>query len=162
MNKKRIAQYCCAALVAAGVGLNIQNAIADYGIGENTLSLVAVGGSNSGSNSNSNTNTTPGGPKKSEKAISIDRRSCTKAVGFKEGISIDIDLKAALSKLLGKEVKSSSSMYAEVTTYMITETKQQYKKNCVSDPEGNCICSLGSTGWQDIPDNFKEKTTRCN
>lgn len=54
MNKKRIAQYCCAALVAAGVGLNIQNAIADYGIGENSLSLVAVGGTNSGSNSNSN------------------------------------------------------------------------------------------------------------
>ena len=56
MNKKRIAQYCCAALVAAGVGLNIQNAIADYGIAENSLSLVAVGGTNSGSNSNSNSN----------------------------------------------------------------------------------------------------------
>ena len=58
MNKKRIAQYCCAALVAAGIGLNIQNAIADYGIGENSLSLVAVGGSGSGSNSNSNSNET--------------------------------------------------------------------------------------------------------
>ena len=54
MNKKRIAQYCCAALVAAGIGLNIQNAIADYGIGENSFALVAVGGSNSGSSSNSN------------------------------------------------------------------------------------------------------------
>ena len=55
MSKKRIAQFCCAVLVAAGVGLNIQNAIADYGIAENSLSLVAVGpGSNSGSNSNSN------------------------------------------------------------------------------------------------------------
>ena len=51
MNKKRIAQYCCAALVAAGIGLNIQNAIADYGIGENSFALVAVGGSNSGSSS---------------------------------------------------------------------------------------------------------------
>lgn len=59
MNKKRIAQYCCAALVAAGIGLNIQNAIADYGIAENSFSLVAVGGSNSGSNSNSNSNTGP-------------------------------------------------------------------------------------------------------
>lgn len=56
MNKSRIAQYCCAALVAAGVGLNIQNAIADYGIGENSFSLVAGPGSNSGSNSNSNWN----------------------------------------------------------------------------------------------------------
>ena len=56
MNRKRIAQYCCAALVAAGIGLNIQNAIADYGIGENSLSLVAGPGSNSGSNSNSNYN----------------------------------------------------------------------------------------------------------
>lgn len=56
MNKNRIAQYCCAALVAAGIGLNIQNAIADYGIGENSLSLVADPGSNSGSNSNSNWN----------------------------------------------------------------------------------------------------------
>lgn len=56
MNKKRTAQYCCAALVAAGIGLNIQNAIADYGIGENSLSLVADPGSGSNSNSNSNSN----------------------------------------------------------------------------------------------------------
>lgn len=60
MKKKRIAQYCCAALVAAGIGLNIQNAIADYGIGKNSFSLLAGDESNSGSNtnslSNSNTN----------------------------------------------------------------------------------------------------------
>jgi hypothetical protein len=56
MNRKRIALYCCAALVASGIGLNIQNAIADYGIGQNSLSLVAGPGSNSGSNSNSNSN----------------------------------------------------------------------------------------------------------
>ena len=60
MNRKRIAQCCCAALVAAGIGLNIQNAIADYGIGQNSLSLVAGPGSNSNSNTNgirvSNTN----------------------------------------------------------------------------------------------------------
>ncbi len=56
MNKKRIVQFCCAALVASGIGLNIQNAIADYGIAENSLSLVAGPGSNSGSNSNSNSN----------------------------------------------------------------------------------------------------------
>lgn len=54
MQKKKIAQYCCAALVAAGIGLNIQNAIADYGMKENSFSLVAVGGTNTGSNSNSN------------------------------------------------------------------------------------------------------------
>lgn len=52
MNKKRIAQYCCAALVASGIGLNIQNAIENYGIGENSLSLVATGGTGmSGSSS---------------------------------------------------------------------------------------------------------------
>lgn len=41
MKIKRIAQYCCAALVALGIGLNIQNAFADYGINENSYSLVA-------------------------------------------------------------------------------------------------------------------------
>lgn len=56
MNKKRIAQYCCAALVASGIGLNIQNALSDYGISENSLSLIAVPGSGSGSSSNSNSN----------------------------------------------------------------------------------------------------------
>lgn len=56
MKTNKIALFSCAALVAAGIGLNIQNAIADYGIGENSFSLVAVGGSNSGSNSNSNSN----------------------------------------------------------------------------------------------------------
>ncbi len=54
MKSKKIALFSCAALVAAGIGLNIQNALADYGIGENSLSLVAGPGSNSGSNSNSN------------------------------------------------------------------------------------------------------------
>lgn len=47
MNRKRIAFFCCAALVASGIGLNIQNAIENYGIGENSLSLVATGGSGS-------------------------------------------------------------------------------------------------------------------
>lgn len=42
-----MAQYCCAALVAAGIGLNIQNATVNYGISENRLALMAVGGSNS-------------------------------------------------------------------------------------------------------------------
>ena len=41
MKKKKIAQLCCAALVAAGVGLNIQNALTDYGMCRNSLSLVA-------------------------------------------------------------------------------------------------------------------------
>lgn len=54
MKSKKIALFSCAALVAAGIGLNIQNALADYGIGENSLSLVAGTGSNSGSNYNSN------------------------------------------------------------------------------------------------------------
>lgn len=43
MKKKRIAQLCCAALVVAGVGLNIQNALTDYGMNKNSLSLVAGG-----------------------------------------------------------------------------------------------------------------------
>ena len=55
MKTKKIALFSCAALVAAGLGLNIQNALADYGINDESLSLVAVGpGSNSNSNSNSN------------------------------------------------------------------------------------------------------------
>lgn len=52
MNKKRIALFCSAALVAAGIGLNIQNALADYGIGENSFSLIADPSSCSGSNTN--------------------------------------------------------------------------------------------------------------
>ena len=45
MKKNKIAQYCCIALVAVGFGLNIQNAIENYGIGENstrTLWLLVV------------------------------------------------------------------------------------------------------------------------
>lgn len=49
MKKKRIAQYCCAALVLVGMGLNIQNALTGYGLGENTLSLVASSGSENAS-----------------------------------------------------------------------------------------------------------------
>lgn len=61
MKTRKIALLSCAALVATGIGLNIQNALADYGIGENSFSLVAVGsGSNSNSNWNSNTDTNPG------------------------------------------------------------------------------------------------------
>ena len=51
MKTKRIVQYCCAALIVAGIGLNIQNSIENYGIGENSLSLIATGGTGmSGSN----------------------------------------------------------------------------------------------------------------
>lgn len=41
MRTKIIAQYICVAFVAIGVGLNIKNAINDYGIGNNVHSLVA-------------------------------------------------------------------------------------------------------------------------
>ena len=43
MKKKLVAQYCCVALVAAGIGLNVQNAIADYGMNGDVISLVASG-----------------------------------------------------------------------------------------------------------------------
>ncbi len=52
MRTKRIAQLCCAVLVAAGIGLNIQNALTNYGMNSNMLSLVATGGSGSNSSSN--------------------------------------------------------------------------------------------------------------
>lgn len=76
MQKKRIAQYCCAALVAAGIGLNIQNALEDYGIGENSLSLIADPGSGSNSNSNSNSNNT-GTPTSNWRAETVWYRSTT-------------------------------------------------------------------------------------
>ena len=44
MKTNRFFKYCCIALVAVGFGLNIQNAIENYGIGENSLSLVATNG----------------------------------------------------------------------------------------------------------------------
>ena len=40
----------CAAFVAAGVGMNVQNAIAGYGMNQDVVSLVASGSSNSNSN----------------------------------------------------------------------------------------------------------------
>lgn len=43
MKKKLVAQCCCVALVAAGIGLNVQNAIADYGMNGDVISLVASG-----------------------------------------------------------------------------------------------------------------------
>ena len=53
MKKNKIAQYCCIALVAVGFGLNIQNAIENYGLGEDSHSLVADGDSSTGSDSSS-------------------------------------------------------------------------------------------------------------
>ena len=83
MNKKKIAQFCCAALVAAGVGLNIQNAIADYGIGENSLSLVATGGSGSGS-FGSSSGSSSGGPLGSyETYVIVDNEDCYEVVADK-------------------------------------------------------------------------------
>ncbi len=76
MQKKRIALFSCAALVAAGIGLNIQNAIADYGIGENALSLVAVGTGGSGSGS-SGSSSTPGGYSEYIYVI-VDNEECHK------------------------------------------------------------------------------------
>ena len=52
-NRKK-AIVLCAAFVAAGVGMNVQNAIAGYGMDQDVVSLVASGSSNSGSNGSSN------------------------------------------------------------------------------------------------------------
>ena len=54
-NRKK-AIVLCAAFVAAGVGMNVQNAIAGYGMDQDVVSLVASGSSNSGSNGSSNVN----------------------------------------------------------------------------------------------------------
>jgi hypothetical protein len=60
MKKNKIAQYCCIALVAVGFGLNIQNAIENYGLGEDSHSLVADGDSSTGSDSSSGPDTSNG------------------------------------------------------------------------------------------------------
>ena len=60
MKKNKIAQYCCIALVAIGFGLNIQNAIENYGLGEDSHSLVADGDSSTGSDSTSGLDTSNG------------------------------------------------------------------------------------------------------
>lgn len=54
-NRKKVI-VLCAAFVAAGVGMNVQNAIAGYGMNQDVVSLVASGSSNSGSNGSSNVN----------------------------------------------------------------------------------------------------------
>ena len=91
MKKKRIAQYCCAVLVLAGMGLNIQNALTGYGLGENTLSLVATGGSgSSGSNSNSNSSSNSGG-NDDENNWYCDYRTCgTKQVTRTLDVSVKL------------------------------------------------------------------------
>ena len=48
-NRKKVIALC-AAFVAAGVGMNVQNAIAGYGMDQDVVSLVASGSSNSNSN----------------------------------------------------------------------------------------------------------------
>ncbi len=83
MKTKRIAQLCCAALVAAGIGLNIQNALADYGIGESSLSLVAKPGSGTNSNPHSNTNGTG----------TLSRNFKSRDVWFRSSSSAIIDIK---------------------------------------------------------------------
>ena len=54
MKSKRFAQYVCAAILATGFGLNIQNALTGYGISEGTTSITADGGSDTCSNGCSN------------------------------------------------------------------------------------------------------------
>ena len=56
MKKKKVVQYCSVFLVALGIVLNIQNAIADYGMNRSFFSLIAETSSNSNSSTNSNSN----------------------------------------------------------------------------------------------------------
>lgn len=56
MKRKKLAQYCAVFLVASGIALNIQNAMADYGMNKNFFSLIAETSSNSNSSTNSNSN----------------------------------------------------------------------------------------------------------
>lgn len=129
MNKKRIALFSCAALVASGIGLNIQNALSDYGIGENSFSLVAVGpGSNSGSNSNSNSNSnwdsnTNTGPwdesdsndlnNKKTKYTKIEHHTCSYACGGNPGDTKTLVIHSPISKTLYLTVQANG--YASTT-----------------------------------------------
>ena len=56
MKRKKVVQYCSVFLVALGIVLNIQNAIADYGMNRSFFSLIAETSSNSNSSTNSNSN----------------------------------------------------------------------------------------------------------
>ena len=57
MKAKRLAQYVCAAILAFGFGLNIQNALTGYGISDGSTSITAGDDTNSGSNGSTNGST---------------------------------------------------------------------------------------------------------
>jgi len=89
MKTKRIAQLCCAALVAAGIGLNIQNALTDYGMNSDLLSLVATGGSNSNCSTPSTMTVTYAPPYASVVYSTVEYRNCGEKSGtWKYGWSI--------------------------------------------------------------------------
>lgn len=91
MKTKKIALFSCVALVAVGIGLNIQNAIADYGIDENSYSLVAVPGS--GSNSNSNSNSDSNGIKVKLRRCIGDDQTCIKPSGTEStGVLVEVEV----------------------------------------------------------------------
>ena len=81
MKTRRIAQLCCAALVAAGIGLNIQNALTDYGMNSDLLSLVATGGSNSNCSSPSSMTVTYIPPFASVIYSAVEYRNCGEKSG---------------------------------------------------------------------------------
>lgn len=129
MNKKRIALFSCAALVAAGIGLNIQNALADYGIGENSLSLVAVGTGGSGTGS-SGSSSTPGGYSEYVYVI-VDNEQCYKiekslissvVKQTKDNEGYDIKYRESKYK---QEVKYSKSQKTEKVKWYDTKWRKQ-------------------------------------
>ncbi len=95
MKTKRIAQLCCAALVAAGIGLNIQNALTDYGMNGDLLSLVATGGSNSNCSSPSSMTVTYIPPLASVVYQTVEYRNCGEKSGtWKYGYNLPVDFNA--------------------------------------------------------------------
>ena len=139
MNKNKIAQYCCAALVAAGIGLNIQNAIADYGIGKNSFALVAVGDSNSGSNSNSNWNSNTDSNYTSGPNTGKTRETRTGSGLYV--VSISGSLETTCNLKVG--MRLSGGLDASLQGKVIAEYKDEYSIICYDG--GTCPCT--PEGW---------------
>lgn len=124
--------------MAAGIGLNIQNAIADYGIGQNSLSLVAGPGSNSGSSSNSNpnSNTSPGPGNGSVKYIVKQYSQCKYDVQGRANANLTYSIPGVTS---GSDRFDSSGHFRKSINYNSVYCESGGGADCTPNPCPNII-----------------------
>ena len=156
-----------AAAVLVAAGFTAYQSYSSYGVQDNSLLMQNVEALASGADAEGDSDA--GADQVTNKAIKWTYSEKYLVKGIKLDLDLKEALKAQLQKLIGRTVQAGSHEAGYVQMYMVYDTKEIYREECLRVPGANCICNeANNSKWMPIPSNppkaIKERKTysRCN